>query len=169
MNLGATLIKSRRSVRSYTSSPITDEIIKETLECARQAPTAMNLQPWIFGVITDKDLLVKIADITDHGKFIAEAAACFAVFGDKNAKYYLEDCSAATMNMIICLQGFGVGTCWVAGDKKDYAPKIQEMLGVPGPYELISLIPAGYPKEIQIPKKKNIKEISFTNQWSEEE
>lgn len=168
MNLGATIIKSRRSVRSFTDKPLSDEIIKETLECARLAPTAMNLQPWLFGVVTDRALLTKIADITDHGKFIANAAACFVTCGDKNAKYYLEDCCAATMNMITCLQGYGVGTCWVAGDKKDYGPEIGSLLEIPAPYSIVSIIPAGYPKEVQMPKKKTGKEIFFTNRWSPE-
>ena len=166
MNLTATIIKSRRSVRRYTDEKISEEIIKETLECARQAPTAMNLQEWLFGVVTDNILLEKIADITDHGKFIAGAAACFAVFGDKDTKYYLEDCCAATMNIITCLQGFGVGTCWVAGDKKAYAGQICELLNVPSKYTLISLISAGYPKDVQIPKKKDLKEITFFDRFT---
>ncbi|PWR69761.1 nitroreductase family protein [Methanospirillum stamsii] len=166
MNLGSTIIKSRRSVRSYTNTPINDEIIKETLECGRLAPTAMNLQPWLLGVVTDRDLLSQIAAITDHGKFIADAAVCFVTCGDKNAKYYLEDCSAATMNMITCLQGYGVGTCWVAGDKKEYAPKIASLLQIPEPYSIVSLIPAGFPKEVHVPQKKPGKEIFFTNQWT---
>ncbi|HPY59720.1 MAG TPA: nitroreductase family protein [Methanospirillum sp.] len=169
MNLGATIIKSRRSVRTFTDKPISEEIIKETLECGRLAPTAMNLQPWLLGVITDRDLLKKVADITDHGKFIADAAACFVVCGDKKAKYYLEDCCAATMNMITCLQGFGVGTCWVAGDKKEYGVDICKHLEIPGEYSLVSLIPAGYPKEVEVPKKKPGKEIFFTNRWKPEE
>ena len=168
MNLGSTIIKSRRSVRAYTDAPLSDDIIKEALECARLAPTAMNLQPWLIGVITDRELLLKIADITDHGKFIADAAACFVTCGDKAAKYYLEDCCAATMNMILCLQGFGVGTCWVAGDKKEYGPDICRLLKIPEPYSLVSLIPAGYPKEVYMPKKKLGKEIFFTNTWTSE-
>ncbi|HWQ65988.1 MAG TPA: nitroreductase family protein [Methanospirillum sp.] len=169
MNLGATLIKSRRSVRSYTEKPVDDSIIRDAFECARVAPTAMNLQPWLFGAVKDKNLLQQIADLTDHGKFIADAAICFAVFGEKNAKYYLEDCSAATENIILCLQGYGVGSCWVAGDKKEYAETVRILLHVPDQYTLVSLIPAGYPKEIQMPKKKVLKEVSFLNEWKEED
>jgi nitroreductase len=168
MNLGATLIKSRRSVRSYTNEPVKDEIIRETLECARLAPTAMNLQPWLFGAITDKNLLTQLGSLTDHGHFIEGASVCFAIFGEKSAKYYLEDCCAATENMIICLQGYGIGTCWVAGDKKDYAEPVRTLLNVPAQYTLVSLIAAGYPKEITMPKKKVLKEVSFYDNWKEE-
>jgi nitroreductase len=168
MNLGATLIKSRRSVRSFTDVPVDNEIIREALECARLAPTAMNLQPWLFGTIGNKTLLNQIADLTDHGRFIEGAAVCFAVFGEKDAKYYLEDCCAATENIIICLQGYGLGTCWVAGDKKEYADQVRKLLNVPEKYTLVSLIAAGFPKEISMPKKKYLDEISFTDTWKED-
>ncbi|MDD1729228.1 MAG: nitroreductase family protein [Methanospirillum sp.] len=168
MNLGATLIKSRRSVRSFTHAPVDNEIIHETLECARLAPTAMNLQPWLFGAVTDKALMKQISDMTDHGRFIEGAAVCFAVFGEKEAKYYLEDCCAATENMIICLQGYGLGTCWVAGDKKDYAEPVRKLLNVPEKYTLVSLIACGFPKEISMPKKKHLDVVSFTDTWKEE-
>ncbi|NLW77283.1 MAG: nitroreductase family protein, partial [Methanomicrobiales archaeon] len=82
---------------------------------------------------------------------------------------YLEDCCAATMNMITCLQAYGVGTCWVAGDKKEYGTDICKLLDIPEPFSLISLIPAGYPKEVKVPSKKPGKEIFFTNRWSPEE
>ena len=128
----------------------------------------MNLQPWLFGAIQDKELLTQIAALTDHGTFIAGAAVCFAVFGEKDAKYYLEDCCAATENMIICLQGFGIGTCWVAGDKKEYAEPVRQLLHVPDRYTLVSLIAGGYPQEISMPKKKSLKELSFIDTWKEE-
>jgi nitroreductase len=168
MNLGATLIKSRRSVRSYTDAPVEEEIIHDALECARLSPTAMNLQPWLFGAIRDKGLLKELSGLTDHGTFIEGAAVCFAVFGEKNAKYYLEDCCAATENIIICLQGYGLGTCWVAGDKKDYAEPVRKLLHVPDQYTLVSLIPAGYPREISMPKKKQLNAISFFDTWKPE-
>lgn len=167
MNLGTTIIKSRRSVRAYTDVPIDEEIIKNTLDCARLAPTAMNLQPWIFIVIQNKEKIAEIASVTDHGKFIAGAQVCFAVFGEKNAKYYLEDCCAATQNMILCLQSYGVSSCWVAGAKKPYADEIQALLHVPEKYTLVSLLPAGYPKEITIPTKKSFEEVAFFEMYSE--
>ncbi len=168
MNLGTTIIKSRRSVRAYTDVPIDEEVIKNTLDCARLAPTAMNLQPWIFVVVQQKDTLREIASVTDHGKFISEAQVCFAIFGEKDAKYYLEDCCAATENMIINLQAYGVSSCWVAGDKKAYAKEIQALLHVPEKYTLVSLLPAGYPKEIIVPKKKTLEEVAFFEEYSED-
>ena len=155
-------------MRKYKSNPIEENILKDVLECARLAPTAMNEQPWLFGVITEKETLAKIADLTDHGKFIGDAVACFAIFGEKNAKYYLEDCCAATENIIIALQAYGIGSCWVAGEKKDYAESVRTLLGVPDRYTLVSLVPAGHPEDITLQKKKEIGKLSFFERYKEE-
>ena len=166
MNLGSTLIKSRRSVRKYQNTPVSDDVVKEVFECARLAPSAINIQPWIFGAIRDKEMLKAIAELTDHASFIADAPICFAVFGDVSQTYYLEDCCAATENIIICLQGHGIGSCWVAGDKKAYVDAITSLLKVPEPYKLVSLIPAGIPAEISMPPKKEVDDITFFEVWT---
>lgn len=168
MNVGTTIIKCRHSVRSYKSVPVEDTIIRDAIECARFAPTAMNLQPWLIGVIRERDMLEKVAGLTDHGRFITDAPVCFAVFGERKAKYYLEDCCAATENLIIALQSYGVGSCWVAGDKKEYAEPVRRLLGVPDHYTLVSLLPAGYPADIALQKKKEQDEIVFFDQYKED-
>ncbi|MDD1653520.1 MAG: nitroreductase family protein [Methanomicrobiales archaeon] len=168
MNVGTTIIKSRRSVRNFKETRVPDEVVRDALECARQAPTAMNLQPWLVGVITDRDTLLKIADLTDHGKFIAKAPVCFAVFGERGPKYYLEDCAAFTMQLALGLWSYGVGSCWVAGDKKPYGDAVRTLLAVPESHMLVSLLPAGYPAEIAAPSKKELAKISFTNRYAVE-
>ena len=167
MNLGLTILKGRRSVRKYKDEEIPGDIIKAALEAAHLAPTARNLQPWLFGVIKEKEMLKKIAETAPNGAFIKDANACFAVFGEKDQTYYLEDCSAATMQIILALWSFGVGSCWVAGDKKDYADGIRKMMNAPEKYTLVSLIPAGYPEEINIPSKKDLEDLVFYETYTE--
>ncbi len=168
MNVVTTVIKSRHSVRQFRPDPVDSTVIADVIECARHAPTAMNLQPWLFGVIQDKATLKAIADLTDHGKFIAGAALCFTVFGEKKEKYYLEDCCAATENLILALQAHGVGSCWVAGEKKPYADAVRTLLNVPDAYTLVSLVPAGLPAEVKIPQKKELKKILFNERFKKE-
>jgi len=165
MNVVTTVIKSRHSVRKFKPDSVSDIIIKDVLECASLAPTAMNIQPWLFGVIKNKEVLAKIAAITDHGKFIAECPLCFAVFGEKKETYYLEDCCAATENIILALQAHGIASCWVAGEKKAYADQIRAMLNVPDGYTLVSLIAAGIPAEVSITNKKEMKKIVFHEKY----
>jgi len=168
MNVVTTVIKSRHSVRKFRPDRIDRTAIADAIECARHAPTAKNVQPWLFGIVVEKAALKAIADLTDNGKFIADAAACFAVFGEKNEKYYLEDCCAATENLILALQAHGVGSCWVAGEKKGYAEAVRILLGVPDAYTLVSLVPAGLPADITIAPKKELKKVLFTERFKKE-
>jgi nitroreductase len=167
MNVITTLIKSRHSVRKFKPDPIDEKIIRDALECAAHAPTAMNHQPWLFGVVKNKDMLKKIAGLAENGKFIQDCAACFAVFGEKNETYYLEDCCAATENLILALLAHGVCSCWVAGDKKPYGESIRTLLGVPEKYTLVSMVAAGNPAEVPITKKKEHKKILFCEFYNE--
>lgn len=123
------------------------------VDAGRLAPTAWGKQPWEFVVITDADMKSRIADITDYGKFIKNAPACIAVFCE-DTKFYLEDGCAATENMLVAATALGLGTCWVAGDKKEYADTVRELLAVPSSYRLVSLIPIGYAKSKPQPKRK---------------
>ena len=163
MNVITAVIKGRHSIRKFKPAPVEDAAIHDAIECAVHAPTAMNLQPWLIGTIRDKALMVKIAGMTEHAQFIADANICFAIFGERTAKYYLEDCCAATENLILGLHAHGVGSCWVAGDKKDYAEAVRKLLNVPEKYTLVSLVPAGLPADISIAPKKETKKILFTD------
>jgi nitroreductase len=165
MNIVTTVIKSRHSVRKYKPDRVDATVIRDAIECASRAPTAKNLQPWIFGIIQDKEMLRKIAQLTDHGKFIAEAPLCIAVFGEKQSAYFLEDCCAATENLIIALQAHGIGSCWVAGEKKAYADEVRKLLNVPKEYALVALVPAGNPADISIAPKKELKKVTFNERY----
>ncbi len=165
MNIVTTVIKSRHSVRKFKPDPVDDAVIRDAIECAAHAPTAMNHQPWLFGVIKNKEMLAKIAKSTDNGKFIADSPLCFAVFGEKNEKYYLEDCCASTENLILALQAYGINSCWVAGEKKPYGETIRTLLGVPEKYTLVALVAAGCPSEITIAGKKEMKHIVFYEEF----
>ncbi|MFH1221389.1 MAG: nitroreductase family protein [Candidatus Eisenbacteria bacterium] len=137
-------LRERRSVRVYEDKPVPRQTIEQIIDAARLAPTANNIQPWEFVVVTDKTTRKRIADLTDYGRFIAQAGACVAVFC-KDVKHYLEDGSAATENILVAAHALGLGTCWVAGYKKDYALPVRKILGVPEGHNLVSLIALGYP------------------------
>lgn len=138
------VIKKRRSVREYKKKKIPVSGLKKIVDAARYAATAMDIQPWEFVVVTDPAQLKRIAALTDHGKFIAGAAACIAVFS-ASVKYYLEDCSAAIENALLEAASLKIGSCWVAGDKKQYAHAVAGLLGAPGTHRLVGLISLGYP------------------------
>lgn len=151
-------MKTRRSIRAYQDKPVPKEVIEDIVDCGRLAATAINIQPWRFVIVQDAAMRQEIADTTDHGKFIAQAPVCIVVFSE-DTKYYLEDGSAATQNILNAARAHGLGTCWVAGDKKPYASKIGGMLGVPTEYKLVALISLGYPAQEPSPTKKPLSEV----------
>jgi len=152
------LLKTRRSIRAYTPQAVPREIIEDIIDCGRLAPTARNEQPWEFVVVTDKAVRSRIAQAADYGRFIAEAPVCVAVLS-RQTKYYLEDGSAATLNILLAAHAHGLGACWVAGDKKPYAARVVQMVGAPEDYRLISLVSIGYPAEKPETGKRALREM----------
>ena len=151
-------LRERRSVRAFEERPIDKEALEAMVDCGRLAATARNEQPWEFVVVTDRDTLTRLGHATDHGRFIAEAAACIVVLC-VDSKYYLEDGSAATQNILVAAHALGVGSCWVAGDKKPYTDDIQTIVSAPAGYRMVSMIALGYPAKIPTPKKRSLEEV----------
>ncbi|MGE5308087.1 MAG: nitroreductase family protein [Deltaproteobacteria bacterium] len=152
-------LKSRRSVRQYSDRPVAGELLEQAVDCARMAATARNEQPWEFVAVTSAPKIKELAEITDHGKFLASAPACVAVFC-RETKYFLEDGSAATQNLMVAAAALGLGSCWIAGDKKPYAQRIVQALGVPEGFRLVSLVALGHPAaQPHAPQKRGLKEL----------
>ncbi|HJJ38500.1 MAG TPA: nitroreductase family protein [Methanocorpusculum sp.] len=166
-NFGITVIQSRHSVRKFKDEPIPPEFVRKALECASKAPTARNIQPWIFVQIENKETLAKIAELAPNGKFIAGAGVGILVFGEKDQQYVVEDCSAATQNILLALHAYGYGACWIAGDKKDYAEDVRKLVSVPDKYKLISIVAAGVPDVggISLVEKKKLEDIVFHEKY----
>ncbi len=152
-------IKSRRSVREYTGKPVPRAVLEDIVDCGRLAASARNVQPWDFVVVTEPARLKAVARATGvNGPFIAEAAACVVVLC-QDTKYCLEDGSAATQNLIVAARAHGLGSCWVAGDKKPFAEEVRRMVGAPASHKLIALVPLGWPAEHPQPKKRPLSSV----------
>ena len=153
------VVKKRCSVREYSTKSIAQQDLERIVDAGHLAPTARGEEPWEFVVITNKKALQDLAEITDHGKFLKDAAAAIVVVS-RDTKYYLEDSCAATENILLAARALGIGSCWIAGDKKPYAGKILEYIGAPSGYKLISIVSLGYPQEAFFPhKKRNLDEV----------
>lgn len=152
-------ISRRASVREYQTKPIGKDILEKLVDAGRRAPTARAVEPWEFVIVTDKGTLKQLGQIADTGSFIKDAAACIAIFC-QDTKYYLEDGCAATENILLLAADLGLGACWVAGDKKPYAPQVSGVLNAHSGLKLVSLISLGWPKrEIKQVKNRGLKEV----------
>jgi len=134
------------------------ETIEKIVDCGRFAPTANNLQPCDFIVITSRQMLQKLSNIAVNGSFMKSSAFCIIVVA-KEIKYYLEDGCAATENILLAVHDCGLSACWVAGDKKDYADSVLQLLGVPSEYKLISIIPVGFSDQNGNIDKRELKDV----------
>lgn len=158
-------IKSRVSIRKYKNMPVPKEILTEIVDCGRMAPSGYNHQPWLFVVVMDQGIRDRISQIAQYGRFIKDAGACIAVFCCKGEETMLEDACAATENMIIAAQAYGLGTCWVNSYKKQHSEEIIKLLNCPEDYELVTLIAVGYANEERRTPKKPLNEVIIWNKF----
>ena len=157
-------LKIRRSIRVFDNKSISKKQLEKIVDAARFAPTARNLQPWEFVVVTQKSKLSQLAEVAQNGKFMAQAVACIAVFS-ADTKYFLEDGSAATCNILLASTALGIGSCWVAGDKKPYCPQVNVLLNAPTGMKLISMVALGYPQEKNVFKMTPKRELKAMLHW----
>jgi nitroreductase len=152
------VLKSRRSIRTYTQQPVPRSVIEEIVDCARMAPTAMNDQPWDFVVVTARERLVQIPPMLGHAEFIANAAFAVLVLA-RDSNCAVEDCSAATENLLIAAAAHGLGSCWVAGTKQAYGPIVAKAFGAPADRQLIAIVSIGYPADEPTVDKRTLSDV----------
>ena len=152
-------LRTRRSCRRFAAREVPRDLVEKVVDAGRLAATARNEQPWEFVVVTDAAARREIARMTDYGPFIADSPVCIAVLA-RDTKYYLEDGSAATQNLLVAAHALGLGSCWVAGDKKPYAPKVAARLGAPEGVRLVALVALGWPEgTLPNPSKRPLQEV----------
>jgi nitroreductase len=143
-------IFSRRSIRKYTSQPVEPEKIDLLLKAAMAAPTAMNTRPWEFIVVTDPE---KLALFRSRLVFAnRNAPAAIVVCGNPGLStnlaagmFWVQDCSAATENILIAAVGLGLGTVWVGVHPVEHFVKtVREIMSIPKKVTPLCIIYVGY-------------------------
>jgi nitroreductase len=152
------VLKSRKSIRTYAPLPVDRATIEEIVDCARLAPTAMNDQPWDFVVLTSKADLASIPPMLGHAEFIANAAFAILVLA-RPSMCAVEDCCAATENLLLAAAAHGLGACWVAGAPQAYAPAVAKAFGAPEDRQLIAIVSFGYPAEDPVVEKRPLTDV----------
>ena len=145
-------ILSRRSIRKYTDKKVSDEFVKELLEAAMSSPSAGNEQPWHFVAITDHKILDEIPRIHPYSGMLKEAPLAILICGDESLQkyegYWVQDCSAATENILIAANAIGLGGVWLGVYPiEDRVAGIRKLLGMPEKVIPFALLSIGYPAE----------------------
>lgn len=159
-------MKKRRSVRRFTLDAVPRRKLEKLVSAAMLAPSGCNAQGWVFVVVDDRAVKQKVAEVCKWGRFIGEAAACIAIFCDKSSICLVEDCAAATENLMLAAVAEGLGTCWVNSHGLEHAPVIERLLGCPESHELAVLLAVGVPEGVTLaPEKKGIEEVLRWNRF----
>ncbi len=141
-------ILSRRSVREFTSSPVSDELIAAILEAGRWAPSGLNNQPWRFIVVKNRATLNEMSKLTAYGKIIKNAPLVIAVFLDKNSMYDrtkdILGIGACIQNMLLAVHSLSLGGVWL-GEILKNKEKVNALLNAPESLELMAVLAIGYP------------------------
>jgi nitroreductase len=163
-------ILNRRSIRNYHKKPITDSLIKELLEVGMNAPSAGNEQPWQFIVITNPKILNDIPKFHPHSKMLKDASLAILVCLDMNLEKHkgmgIQDCSAATENILIAVNAKGLGAVWLGiHPREERVSGMRRLLNIPEHVLPFSLISIGYPAEQKLRENRYNDSRVHYNQW----
>ena len=154
-------IMTRTSIRQYKDQPVEQEKIDIMLKAAMAAPTAVNLQPWHFIVITDKQTIGLLS-----GKQPTNAPLLIAMCGDtdktstpdgkmKLPDFWVEDVSAATENLLLAAHALGLGAVWTGVyPAMERVAEVANVLNCPNNIVPVAVVRIGYPDESPEPKNK---------------
>ena len=145
-------IFTRRSIRKYTDRAVADDLVNELLRAAMAAPSAGNEQAWQFIVIRDRSILDAIPKFHPYSAMLKYASVAILVCGDLSREKFkdcwVQDCSAATQNILLAATAKGLGAVWTAiHPMEDRVAGMRNLLGLPEHIIPLSLIPVGFPAE----------------------
>ena len=169
-------IMTRTSIRQYTDQPVEKEKIEAMLRAGMAAPTAVNAQPWHFVVVSDKAKLGELAAANPRAGMLKSAPLAIVVCGDmtkamegKGRQFWIQDCSAATENILLAAHAQGLGAVWTAlYPMEERMQPVSEALKLPDTLIPLCTVVIGYPAEQPEPKDKwkpeNVSYNEFGNQ-----
>jgi len=161
-------ILARRSTRKYTDEPVSEEHITAMLEAAMSAPSGMNLKPWHFVVVTERDELDRLGATTKSWGMLLEAPLAVVVCGDPgiSEKYWDQDSVAALENLLLAVSMLGLGGVWLGcHPNPERVGPVREILGVPEPVVPIAVLSIGHPAEEKEPRTQYDGERVHRNGW----
>ena len=159
------VILSRQSIRRYESKEIPKDALDKILEAGRQAPSAMNRQPWHFIVVTDYETKKNLSKwlFTKHVKDSPVLIVGCAKTGFLDRKWSIIGTSIALQSMVIAAWAMGIGSCWIGGFKED---KVKQLLKIPEKWKIVALVTFGYPAETpHVKRKKPIEKVVSFNKF----
>lgn len=154
-------ILGRRSIRVFAPGEISEETVTNLLKAAMAAPSARAADPWRFVVVRQRETLAGVAAALPFGRMLASASVGVVVCGDLDAahdrqiSYLLQDCSAATENLLLAAHSLGLGACWLGvHPREDRVAKLRGLLSLPESVIPVACVAIGRPGERKEPRTR---------------
>jgi nitroreductase len=160
-------VRTVLAVRRYQDRPVPDDVLRRIVEAGRLTASSMNRQPWHFVVVTDRGELKRIAEAARTGPYIEEAPVAIAVAVEDSSQFGLSDASRAIQSMILTAWDEGVGSNWVGFGRMT---AVQSLLGIPEEYDVLAVVPFGYPVEDRrrgVKSRKPAREVVSLDRFGE--
>jgi nitroreductase len=165
------VIKTRRSIRSYKSEPVSEAVLDRILDAARIAPSGSNRQPWRFIVVRDPAVKTDVVKHCGNQAFIGEAPLIIVACGPDigyNRGGWMEDKSVvmdvtiAFTQMILAARAEGLGTCWIGLFENE---PLKQLLGLPDEFNIVAVTPLGYPDKGVFEETTRRKDLADIVSW----
>lgn len=145
-------VRTLMAVREYEDRPVPDEVLRRVVEAAHLTASASNIQPWHFVLVRQREHLRKLGSLVRTGPYTANAAAAVIVAYQKDSgKWGVSDCSRAVQDMMLTAWADGVASNWTGGGGLE---GVRTEFGIPETYDVLAVMPLGYPKRKIIGRKK---------------
>jgi nitroreductase len=167
------VINTRRSVRKFTGETVKKDDLDVILRVGMSAPSAMNVQPWAFVAVADRDTLDELCRTLPYAKMLDKAGAAIVVCGipDKDDTYandyWVMDCSLASGNILLAAHALGYGAVWTAVYvDNERVRSVRKILSIPENIIPLNIIPIGVPADRdEKPVDKFIQENIHWEKW----
>ena len=188
------VVDGQRAHRELRADPVPDELIERVLEAAVHAPSAENRQPWVFVVVRDEQIRLRIAELTakiwqggarDFSKpnttqRLFDEVDRWATGGLAGAPVHIVVCGdttrcpemmlpssiyPATQNLLLAARALGLGSLMSTLSMVTGAP-FKDLLGLPDHVVPMALVPIGYPaRSLGPPRRTPVAEVTHHDRW----
>jgi nitroreductase len=137
-------VRTILAVRQYQDKPIPPEVMRKIVDAAHLTASSINKQPWHFVVVQNRDTLRQLGDLVRTGPYIAQAPLAVAVAVERDSPYAVSDGSRAIQDMMLVAWEEGIGSNWTGFGGLE---GVRELLGLPEQYDILAVVPFGYPAQ----------------------
>lgn len=155
-------IFARKSVRAYTEQAVNREQLDTLARTAMAAPTGMGKEPWLIVLIDERAILDSLSAALPNASMLANAGAALVVCGDTlkapmdvHPYYWVQDCSAASENVLLAAESMGLGAVWTGvWPRPARLETVIRILDLPAHIIPLNIIAIGYPLGEETAKDK---------------